>query len=269
MSRYIRQETLNGFGESGQYNLTNAHILVIGAGGLGSALLPLLGAAGVGKITIVDHDEVSISNLHRQVLHTEEGAANLVNKAESAAARLKAINSEITCFTVKEPFTSNNAFDLAKGKDLIIDASDNVYTRYLANDAAINASRESGKKIPLVLGAALRFDGQVSVWNTENGPCYRCVYPRPPKAQAVGTALTKGAFGPAVAITGSHMASEAIKLLVYGKDKTLAGKLLVIDELGNNYRVANLRPQQKTCCCCDSSLPLPDLPMDYPNQPKF
>ncbi|MCY7413323.1 MAG: HesA/MoeB/ThiF family protein, partial [Salinibacterium sp.] len=173
-ARYSRQLALPGFGLESQRALQAARVLVIGAGGLGSAVIPALAGAGVGTIGIVDDDRVELSNLHRQLMH---GVADIgAQKVTSAAATVAALNPETTVITIAERLTSANALELFADYDLVIDGSDNFPTRYLSNDAAAITG------IPLVWGAVSQFDGQIGVAWAERGPTYRDLFPTPPPA---------------------------------------------------------------------------------------
>ncbi|MDD4903818.1 MAG: HesA/MoeB/ThiF family protein, partial [Candidatus Bipolaricaulis sp.] len=182
--RYSRQIILPDVGLEGQRLLKSASVLIIGTGGLGSPAALYLTAAGVGRIGIVDHDVVDVSNLHRQILH---GSASLgARKVESARERLREVNPLVQVDVYDEALTSENAVRIASPYDVVIDASDNFATRYLSNDLCVLLGK------PNVYGAVLRFEGQVSVFDAKRGPCYRCVFPTPPPADAVPTCTESG-----------------------------------------------------------------------------
>src|SRR6266498_827401 len=177
LARYQRHLSLAGFGLDAQLKLKNGSVLVIGAGGLGCPALLYLAAAGVGRIVIVDSDRVDVSNLQRQTLYVSEDAGML--KVDAAARRLRALNPFITIEPRAERFTRDNALELVRSVDVVLDGSDNFATRYLVNDACVLADR------PFVYGAIQSFEGQLSVFNWRGGPTYRCLFPEPPEAGTV------------------------------------------------------------------------------------
>ena len=185
--RYSRQLILPEIGVRGQLKLNNSSVLIVGAGGLGCPVAIYLTAAGVGRIGLVDYDDVELNNLHRQVLHSELKVDWC--KVDSAKATLSELNSSIQIITYKLHLNSTNALDIISNYDIIVDATDNVPTRYLLNDACILTRR------PLVSGSALRFDGQLTTFGYENGPCYRCLYPTPPPPETVGNCSESGVLG--------------------------------------------------------------------------
>ena len=227
--RYQRQTILPGFGDAGQYKLLSGRVLVIGAGGLGCPVLQYLAAAGVGVIGIADHDTVSLSNLHRQVLYTMEDIGK--PKAEMAAEKLRALNPELIYRVFNEAVTTSNIVHLMKEFDVVVDGTDNFATRYLVNDACVLMDK------PLVFGAISRFEGQVSVFNVPSGldgACihYRDLFPNPPKEGEVLNCADSGVLGVLPGIIGSFMANEVIKLLT-GLGKGLSGTLLTFNALTN------------------------------------
>ena len=206
MSRYNRHIILSEIGQAGQDKLSNAKVLVIGAGGLGCPVLQYLAAAGIGTIGIVDFDIVDISNLQRQVLF---GTSSLgKNKAEAAKQRLEDLNNEISIIAYPEKLTHKNAIDLFNQYDIIVDGTDNFETRYLVNDACIITNK------PLVFGAIYKFEGQVSVFNYQNGPSYRCLFPSPPKEGTVPNCSEIGVLGVLPGIIGSMQANEVLKIII-------------------------------------------------------
>lgn len=274
IARYSRQLILSDFGGAdAQRRLLASSVLIIGAGGLGSPVALYLAAAGVGRLVIVDGDRVDESNLHRQVIHTEARAGEW--KAESAREACRAINSGIRVEAVCQRLSEANAVQLVSGIDLVIDASDNVPTRYLCNDAAIACGK------PLVSGSALRLEGQVSVFGLHGGPCYRCLYPTPPPAASVTNCSDGGVIGALVGVIGSIQALEAIKILAglvpppdastphsailsaqsNGFDplaaaathSTLNNRLLLFDGASASFRSVKLRPRQRDCPVCGDS----------------
>ncbi|HGY09865.1 MAG TPA: molybdopterin-synthase adenylyltransferase MoeB [Oceanithermus profundus] len=227
LDRYARHMILPEVGPEGQARLKAASVLVVGAGGLGSPLLMYLAAAGVGRIGIVEDDVVDLSNLQRQVLY---GTADVGRpKAEAAAERLAALNPHVRVEAHPHRLTSENALELFGSYDVIVDASDNFPTRYLVNDAAVLTDK------PLVYGAIHRFDGQVSVFHHQGGPCYRCLFPKPPKPGSVPSCAQAGVFGVLPGVVGSLMATEVLKLLL-GIGRPLSGRLLLYDGLEAEFR---------------------------------
>ncbi|KAL4537867.1 hypothetical protein Ndes2437B_g08962 [Nannochloris sp. 'desiccata'] len=206
VGRYSRQIILPHFGISAQAKLCNGSVLVIGAGGLGSPAAIYLAAAGVGRIGIVDKDTVELSNIHRQVIHTEASVGT--HKADSAATFIKSLNSSVKIEIFKNGFTPENAVDLVSNFDVILDASDNAPTRYLISDACCVAHK------PLVSGAAIGTDGQLTVYcHGEDGPCYRCLFPTAPLPQSCSRCVDAGVLGVVPGIIGTMQALEAIKIL--------------------------------------------------------
>lgn len=205
ISRYRRQLSLAGFGREAQEKLADAHVAVIGAGGLGSPALLYLAGAGVGEITIFDSDIVDVSNLHRQVIHN---TANIgVNKAESARQALSALNPEVTINVVEERLDEHNIIERLRGADVVLDGTDNFATRYNASWAcAVHG-------IPHVWASILGFDAQLSVFYADHGPIYEDLFPIPPAPGSVPSCSQAGVLGPTVGVVGSAMALEAIKLI--------------------------------------------------------
>ncbi|MFD2726333.1 molybdopterin-synthase adenylyltransferase MoeB [Hyunsoonleella rubra] len=220
--RYNRHIILSEIGQKGQDKISNAKVLVIGAGGLGCPVLQYLAAAGVGKIGIIDFDVVELSNLQRQVLF---GTSSLgKNKALAAKERMEDLNNGINIHAYPEALTYQNAIELFQQYDIIVDGSDNFETRYLVNDACILAGK------PLVFGAIYKFEGQVSVFNFNDGPSYRCLFPNPPKKDAVPNCSEIGVLGVLPGIIGSMQANEVLKLIL-GLGDVLSGELLCYNAL--------------------------------------
>ncbi len=239
--RYSRHLSIPGVGVDGQLRLKHASVLLIGCGGLGSPAALYLAAAGVGRLGIVDPDVVDVSNLQRQILHGESWVGR--PKLESAAARLREVNPHVVveCHPVR--FTPDNALELAANYDILLDASDNFPTRYLANDAAFFLKK------PLVYGAIQCFEGQVAVFAPHlGGPCYRCLLPEMPAAGAVPTCAEAGVLGVLPGIIGTLQAAEAIKLIL-GIGSIPLGQLSVYDALGSAFRRLRLRrdPECRLC----------------------
>ena len=227
IERYSRHLTLAQVGEIGQRRLTNARVLVIGAGGLGAPVLHYLAAAGVGTIGIVDDDRVSVSNLQRQVLHGVEDVGDL--KTESAARALARLNPLVTVQQHPVRLDAANARDIVAGYDLVLDGADNFGTRYLVSDACTLAGT------PCVWGSILRFEGRVSVFWSGRGPTYRDLHPEPPPAGEVPSCAEGGVLGMLPGTIGSIMAAEAVKLLT-GIGEPLLGRLLLHDALAMTWR---------------------------------
>src|SRR5690606_35483210 len=222
MSRYNRQIILSEIGQTGQDKLSHAKVLVIGAGGLGCPILQYLTAAGIGTLGIIDFDVVELSNLHRQVLF---GTSSLgKNKAEEAKTRLEDLNPDITIIAYAEKLIHQNAIDLFSQYDMIVDGTDNFETRYLANDACIITNK------PLIFGSIYKVEGQVSVFNYQNGPSYRCLFPNSPKKDAVPNCAEIGVLGVLPGIIGSFQTNEVLKLIL-GIGNVLSGKLLCYNAL--------------------------------------
>lgn len=227
IARFARQLSLPGFGRAAQEALGASRVLVIGAGGLGSTVIPALAAAGVGTIGIVDADTVELSNLHRQHVHGVGDVGRL--KVDSAAESIAAIAPETVVEPIAERLTSANALDLVSRYDLLVDGSDNFPTRYLANDAAALAG------VPLVWGAVLQYGGQAGACRPAQGPGYRDLFPTPPPAGSVLDCATGGVLPTVCGVVGSIMATEAIKLLT-GVGEPLLGRVTTYDALTGGFR---------------------------------
>jgi sulfur-carrier protein adenylyltransferase/sulfurtransferase len=233
IARYQRHLTLPGFGAAAQEKLKASSVLVIGAGGLGCPALLYLTAAGVGRIVIVDADTVDLSNLQRQVLYTVDDVGQ--GKAEAAARRLRSLNPLARIEPHAFRFNRSNALELVRSCDLVVDGSDNFATRYLVNDACVIAGR------PFVYGAVQGFEGQVSVFNWNGGPTYRCLFAEPPEAGTVPNCAEAGVLGVVTGLIGTAQASEAIKVLA-GIGQPLSGRLLVWNILTMASSMVGLRP---------------------------
>ncbi|KIJ66799.1 hypothetical protein HYDPIDRAFT_174156 [Hydnomerulius pinastri MD-312] len=240
--RYGRQMILDNFGLEGQIKLHQSSVVVVGAGGLGCPALQYLAAAGVGRIGIIDHDKVELSNLQRQVLHNEETIG--MYKALSAAAAIKRINSRIQVDAVTEALESSNAVSLLQPYDIILDCTDNAPTRYLLSDTAVQLGK------PLVSGAAQKYEGQLCIYNLgESGPCYRCIFPKPPAVETTGTCEETGILGVVTGIIGNMQALEAIKLIT-GLHDGKASLLLFSALSMPPFRTIKLRTKKPTCAAC-------------------
>jgi molybdopterin/thiamine biosynthesis adenylyltransferase/rhodanese-related sulfurtransferase len=238
--RYSRHLIMPEVGMEGQQKLKAARVLCIGAGGLGSPLALYLAAAGVGTLGIVDFDVVDFTNLQRQVIHTTADVGR--KKLQSAAAKITAINPYVQVNTFETLLTSENALELFRDFDLVVDGTDNFPTRYLVNDACVL----SGK--PNVYASIFRFEGQASVFATEAGPCYRCLYPEPPPPGLVPSCAEGGVLGILPGLLGIIQATEAIKLIL-GAGEPLIGRLLLVDALGMKFRELRLRKNPECPVC--------------------
>lgn len=226
--RYSRHILLDDIGVEGQEAVSAAHVLVIGAGGLGSAALMYLASAGVGTLTVVDHDSVDLTNLQRQIVHRQASIGQL--KAESARDTLLALNPEITIHSVTERMDAVSIRALVARADLVLDCTDNFTARQ-----AINAACVMHRK-PLVSGAAVGWDGQVAVWGQPGQACYACLFPPDASVPALHCA-TMGVFAPLVGIIGAMQAAEALKTLIHApKLSTLGGRLLMLDGRAMQWR---------------------------------
>ena len=221
--RYSRHILLDEIGIEGQQKLLAARVLVIGAGGLGSPAALYLASSGVGRLTLVDHDTVDLTNLQRQIAHTTDRVGT--PKAESARAAIAAINPEVEVVALLERADDARLAQLVRDADVVLDCTDNFATRHAVNRACV------AHKVPLVSGAVVRFDGQVSVFDPRTGdlPCYSCLFPQDQAFEDVACA-TMGVFAPLVGIVGAMQAAEALKL-VMGIGTSLAGRLLLLDGL--------------------------------------
>ena len=224
-------------GVQGQEKLANAKVLCIGAGGLGSPLALYLASAGIGTLGIVDDDVVDLSNLQRQILHAEDRIGEL--KVESAKKRLHELNSDITVNTYNLRLTSDNALDLFKDYDVIVDGTDNFATRYLVNDACVLLNK------PNVYGSIFRFEGQATVFNHKGGPHYRDLYPEPPPPGMVPSCAEGGVLGILPGIIGVIQATETVKIIL-DVGETLSGRLMLYDSLKMTFREIKLRKNPDT-----------------------
>lgn len=241
--RYARQMILPGMGEEAQLRLKSAKILVIGAGGLGSPALLYLAAAGVGKLGVVDHDRVELSNLQRQILF--ETADCDRPKAESAADALADLNPLVAVLPHVVKLDEANVSKLVGAYDLVLDGSDNIATRFTVHDACY-ADRK-----PLISAAVLAFEGQISTYKAYLGgmnPCYRCLYPEPPPADAIPTCAQNGILGSVAGMLGAMMAAEAVKEIT-GVGEGLSGTLLRVDLLKNHFTRTALKPDPACTLC--------------------
>ena len=240
LSRYSRHMTLPEVGETGQLKLLDASVLCVGAGGLGSPAALYLAAAGVGTIGIIDADAVDISNLQRQILHTESRLGE--PKVKSAEATLKALNSDINIQTHQLRLTSENVMEIFSQYDVIVDGCDNFATRYLTNDACVMLNK------PNIHGSIFRFDGQTTVFYPGKGPCYRCLYPEPPPPEMAPNCQEAGVLGVLPGVIGVIQAIETIKLILEAGDP-LIGRLLTFDALRMEFRELKIRANEECPVC--------------------
>jgi molybdopterin/thiamine biosynthesis adenylyltransferase/rhodanese-related sulfurtransferase len=254
--RYARHLVLPQIGPEGQQALLNSAVLIIGAGGLGSPAALYLAAAGVGRIGIVDDDQVEMSNLQRQVLHDDASVGE--PKASSARRRLAALNPDIRIEAMPVRLQAANVEEILPGWDVIVDGSDNFPTRYLVNDACVKLGK------PLVYGAIMQFAGQVSVFWPAGAPgmnpCYRCLFPEPPGAEQAPNCATAGVLGVLPGVFGALQATEALKLLL-GIGNSLTGRLLRVDALEMQFIESRLRADPD-CRLCAPGAEFPGYP-DY------
>jgi molybdopterin/thiamine biosynthesis adenylyltransferase/rhodanese-related sulfurtransferase len=242
-SRYARHLLIPEVGEEGQQRLLDSRMLLIGAGGLGSPASLYLAAAGVGTIGIIDPDVVDDSNLQRQIIHSTERLGE--PKVDSARRTIEALNPDVSVVTFQERLDSENIERvLAHGWDVIVDGTDNFPTRYLVNDASV------WHRIPVVHGSIYRFEGQVTVFDPENGPCYRCLYPTPPPPELAPSCAEGGVLGVLPGIVGSLQASEALKLAL-GVGESLASRLLLFDALHTTFDEVAIRRNPECPVCGD------------------
>jgi adenylyltransferase/sulfurtransferase len=240
ISRYSRHLILPEVGMEGQQKLKAAKVLCVGTGGLGAPLALYLAAAGVGTLGLVDFDTVDASNLQRQIIHSTATVGKL--KVDSAEIMLKGLNPYLNVVKHNTMLTSANALEIFKDYDVIADGTDNFQTRYLVNDACVLLNK------PNAYGSIFRFEGQASVFATEEGPCYRCLYPEPPPPGLVPSCAEGGVLGILPGLVGVIQATEVIKLIL-GIGETLAGRLLLVDALTMHFRTLKLR-KNPDCPVC-------------------
>ncbi|KFM57494.1 Adenylyltransferase and sulfurtransferase MOCS3, partial [Stegodyphus mimosarum] len=251
--RYSRQLIMPEIGMRGQIALKKASVLIVGAGGLGCPAAIYLAAAGVGEIGIVDYDKVDLTNLHRQVAHVVSSVGR--EKCLSLLRSIKNINPHVKCNIYSVLLNKNNIEKIIQKYEIIIDASDNVPTRYLLNDASV-----LNKKV-LVSGSALRFEGQLTVYNYLDGPCYRCLFPDPPPPNATTSCAEGGVLGAVTGVIGCLQALEVIKITI-GLHPSYYKKMLVFDGLSGDIRVIKLRNKKSDCKICGNEPTIKQL-VDY------
>jgi len=237
---YSRHILLPQMDSEGQEVLLSSHVAIVGLGGLGAAAALYLTAAGVGQLTLIDHDRVESSNLQRQIIHNLESIG--LSKVDSAQQRLSTLNSDVTLVALNTKVTQENHAALFEGVDLIVDCSDNFTTRFLLNEVALQ------RKIPLVSGAAIRMEAQITVFDSRwsESPCYRCLYPN--VEEQLLSCSESGVLAPLVGVIGSMQALEAIKVLV-GIGSSLVGKLQLYDASEAQWRTLTLQ-RDPSCPAC-------------------
>jgi sulfur-carrier protein adenylyltransferase/sulfurtransferase len=250
--RYSRHLIIPEVGIDGQQKLKAAKVLLIGAGGLGAPLGLYLSAAGVGRIGLVDFDVVDFTNLQRQVIHSTKDVGR--NKIDSAAEKMQGINPNLQIVKHETALSSENALDILKDYDLVVDGTDNFPTRYLVNDACVLLKK------PNVYGSIFRFEGQATIFATEGGPCYRCLYPEPPPPGLVPSCAEGGVLGILPGTIGLIQATEAVKLIL-GIGEPLIGRLLLYDALAMRFRELKLRKNPE-CPMCGEHPTITEL-IDY------
>jgi len=252
LKRYDRHFILPEVGEAGQAKLLQSKVLLIGAGGLGSPSAFYLAAAGVGTIGIVDNDVVDMSNLQRQIIHTNDRVG--VSKVESARASINGLNPDVEVIGYETRVSSENILDIIKGYDVVIDGCDNFPTRYLVNDACVMSG------IPNVHGSIFQFEGQASVFYPGRGPCYRCLFPEPPPPGAAPSCQEAGVLGVLPGLVGCVQALEAMKIIL-GIGKPLIGRMVYFDTLSMELRIHKLR-KDPNCPVCGENPTVTSL-IDY------
>ena len=252
IERYSRHIILPEVGGSGQQKMLEARVLLLGAGGLGSPAAYYLAAAGIGNLGIVDFDQVDLSNLQRQIIHSTERIGML--KTESAKKTIQALNPDVNVTLYNEKMDSSNIMSLIKDYDYVVDGSDNFPTRYLVNDACVMKNKT------LIHGSIYRFEGQVTVFKPGDGPCYRCLYPEPPPPGMVPNCQEGGVLGVLAGVIGNLQVVEVLKLIL-GIGKPLVGKLLIYDALNTEFRSLRLH-RDADCPICGEKPTIKEL-VDY------
>jgi molybdopterin/thiamine biosynthesis adenylyltransferase len=243
LQRYSRHIILPEVGGKGQKKLLNAKVFIVGAGGLGCPVGYYLTAAGIGTIGIIDNDNVELSNLQRQIAHSVHTLG--MPKVESAKRTFEALNPDVKIIAIKDRITKDNIIDLIKDYDVIVDGSDNFPTRYLVNDACVMLGK------PLVSGAILRFEGQVTTILPKEGHCYRCLFEEPPPPGLVPSCQEAGVLGILPGVIGALQATEVIKLIL-GKGEVLKNELLIYNALNTTFRKVKVRRNPECPVCSDT-----------------
>ena len=256
-SIYERQMLLEGVGIEGQKKLRDAKVLIIGAGGLGSPVALYLAGAGIGTIGLLDADEVSLTNLHRQVIHAASNVGK--NKAESAKEQIEKLNERVKVETYPFFFTPENAHELVSKYDFIVDAVDNVESKFLINDACVLAGK------PFCHAGVIKTQGQVMTYVPGEGPCYRCVFEEIPEKGSVPTCATVGVLGPVVGIIGCIQATEVLKYFL-GIGELLTGKMLIMEARTMRFRVAKFSEKAPNCRVCGEHINIHDV---YDNRNEY
>ena len=252
LTRYSRHFMLPEVGEAGQAKLLQAKVLLLGAGGLGSPTALYLAAAGVGTLGIVDHDVVDLSNLQRQILHSNDRIG--MPKVESARIAIEGLNPDVRVIAHQERLSSENALEIFKNYDIIVDGCDNFPTRYLVNDACVMLNK------PNVHGSIFQFEGMAAVFAPHQGPCYRCLYPEPPPPGAAPSCAEAGVLGVLPGLVGCVQALETIKLIL-GAGRPLIGRMIYFDTLSMEVRINRL-PRDPACPICGENPTITKL-IDY------
>ena len=250
--RYSRHIILPEVGGKGQAKIAGAKVCIIGAGGLGCPVGYYLTAAGVGTIALIDNDTVEMSNLQRQIAHSVNTIG--MPKVESAAQTFKALNPDVNIIGIQKRISKDNILDLIRDYDIVVDGSDNFPTRYLVNDACFMLKK------PLVSGAILRFEGQVTTIMPGDGPCYRCLFEEPPPPGLVPSCQEAGVLGVLPGVIGGLQATEVLKLIL-GKGEVLKGELLIYDALKTSFRKVRI-PKNPVCPLCGENPVIREL-IDY------
>ena len=242
IERYSRHIILPEVGGEGQSHLLESKVLLVGAGGLGSPAAFYLAAAGIGNMGIIDFDTVDLSNLQRQIIHNTERIGML--KTESAKKTITALNPDVNVTVFNEKLCSENILSLFEGYDYILDGTDNFATRYLINDACVMMGKTN------IHGSIFRFEGQVTIFKSDEGPCYRCLYPEPPPPGMVPNCQEGGVLGVLAGVIGNLQVVETLKLIL-GKGETLIGSLLIYDALKTEFRKLKLKKDPQCPVCSD------------------
>lgn len=252
IERYSRHIILAEVGGKGQKKIRDGSVFIVGAGGLGCPAGYYLAAAGVGRIGIADADDIEISNLQRQIAHNTKRIG--MSKADSAKQTFEELNPDVEVLTYKERLTSKNIIDTIKDYQIVIDGSDNFPTRYLINDACVMTKK------PLVSGAILRFEGQVTTIIPRKGPCYRCLFESPPPPGLVPSCAEAGVLGVLPGVIGAIQATEALKIML-GKGDLLKGELLIYNALKMSFKKVRI-PKNQNCPICGENPSIKEL-IDY------
>lgn len=253
IKRYCRQLLVeNGIIDTiGQLKIRNARVLVVGAGGIGSTVLLYLSGFGIGTIGVIDYDTIEVSNLHRQIIHTNTRIG--INKSISACTSIKCFNPTINCHAITYPLDTMNAIEIIQYYDIVIDASDNPVTRYVINDASIFASN----KPPLISGSAIGYEGQITVYNYKNGPCYRCLYPNPKISASCASCSDIGVYGPVPGLIGILQSMEAIKVITNesssSSTSTLHDRMILYDAIECTFQTIKKSKKHPKCPICSDN----------------